>query len=282
MEKALKPPLQVLLLVAAHAGDLKKVRRDFGLAFSGFALRKVLLPLVIRQGVLLQLSGILGCALISQADDLVGVREVEDGECTQVGCDLGVSETQGTPVVSQGHDVDCLSKKTRYAFEILASDQRRTYVHSDYDVGVHLPSDIGWNVIDQASVGENLAVEFNGREQARNGQGRAQGLGQGAVLEDDSISAEHVGSNAAKRDGQIVEAGDRGIGERDAIQKQADALACGKAEGTAQSVLETELGWNLVSAAVLFAAIGKLGIAGLAGHGFIPMNGFDKLAHLGG
>ncbi len=207
MEKALKPPLQVPLLVATHAGDLKKVRGGFGLAFPGFALRQVLLPFFVRQSVFSQLGGVVGRALISQMDDLVGMREVEDGERTQVGRDLGIGETQGAAVVPQGHDVDRLGEKTGYALEILASDQRRTDVHSDDDVCVHLASDIGGNVIDQPTIGEDLAVEFHGREQAGNGHGRAQGLGQGAILENDGVSAEHVGGNAAKRDGQIVEAG---------------------------------------------------------------------------
>lgn len=167
-------------------------------------------------------------------------------------------------------------------FEILASDQRSTDVHGDDDVGVHLASDIGGNVVDQTPIGEDLAVEFYRREQTGNGHGRAQGLGQGTLLENDGISTEHVGGNTAKRNREVVEAGQCGIGERDAVEEQAHALAGAEANGTFQSVLETELGWYLVGAAIFFAAIGKLGISGFAGHGFIPMNGFDKLAHFGG
>src|SRR5271168_2221154 len=176
MEKALKPALQVPLLVSTHSRNFEKVRGSFGLAFSGLALGEVLLPFVVGQSVLSQLGGIAGRALISQADDLFGIWEVEGSERTQVGCDLGVGETQGAAIVSQGHYVDCLSKKTRDALEILASDQRRTDVDGDYDICVHLANNIGGDVVDQPAIGKDLAVEFHGREQAGNGHGRAQGL----------------------------------------------------------------------------------------------------------
>ena len=79
------------------------------------------------------------------------------------------------------------------------------------------------------------------------------------------ISGEHVRGDAAKRDGQVVEAGDAGIGEGDAIEQQADALAGIESIGTVEAVLQAERGWDLVVAAVLLCGDTRVAVAGLAG-----------------
>ena len=96
-------------------------------------------------------------------------------------------------------------------------------------------------------------------------------------MQHDAISAQHIGGHAAERDGQVVEAGDAGLGEGDAIQQQTDAETGIEPVGPVQPVLQAECGLDLVIAAILLAAIAKLTVGGSGKQGLIPVNALGKL-----
>jgi hypothetical protein len=97
-----------------------------------------------------------------------------------------------------------------------------------------------------------------------------------------AISALHIGGYAAKRDGQVVEAGNAGLREGDAVQQQADAEAGIETIGPSQPMFYAERCLHLIIAAILFAAIGKLAVGGLGKQCFIPVNAFREFLHFCG
>ena len=84
-------------------------------------------------------------------------------------------------------------------------------------------------------------------------------VAQRTIVQHDAVAALHIRGHAAERDGQVVEAGDAGVGECDAIEQQADAVAGIESVGTVQAVLQAERGLDLVIAAILLAAIAQAG-----------------------
>jgi hypothetical protein len=99
-------------------------------------------------------------------------------------------------------------------------------------------------------------------------------------VEHDRLAVAKIGGHAAERRGQIIEAGDSGIGKGHAVEDQAHTVAGIESVGAVEAVLEPEFAAELVVAAILFAAVGKLTVAGFGEQGFVPMNTFDELAHL--
>ena len=99
-------------------------------------------------------------------------------------------------------------------------------------------------------------------------------------MEHDGLAITKIGSNAAEGRGQIVETGDGGIGKGHAVEHQAHAVTGIESVGTVEAVLEAEFAAELIVAAVLFAAIGKLPVCGFGEQRVVPVNGFDELAHL--
>src|SRR5258708_5033133 len=169
---------QPLLVSAADTGHLESIH---GLRRSSLACRalgKVLLPLGFGNSVGEKLTRLLRRSLISNANDLLSRGIVADGILSRLQRNYDIGKGHRVALVLQNHDIDGTSENTSDSLQLLRSAQRRTQIDRDDFLYTHLAYHTGRKIIDQATIGEQVAVAFNGSEDAGNRHGGAQGLGQ--------------------------------------------------------------------------------------------------------
>ena len=123
----------------------------------------------------------------------------------------------------------------------------------DHDVGTHPADDVDGDVVEDAAIDEELVLDPDGNEHARQRHRRPQGVGQGAVLERHRLGRDQVGRDAAKRRGQLVEARQLGVLHGDRVEQQVDLLPFVEAARQLQSPFQSELQLRGVGALVLLA-----------------------------
>ena len=131
-------------------------------------------------------------------------------------------------------------------------------LHGDDDVGIHFAhrfTGMFCTMPPSASTRPSISTGVN---TPGNGHRGAHRLGQRTVAQDHGFSADHIGGDAAERNGQVVEVGDAGLGQGDAIEQKSHAVAGIESVGAAQSVFQAEAGVDQKVAAILLAAIGEI------------------------
>ena len=223
------------------------------------ARAQILLPLrVVLNGVWQQGSGLRACALVTQANEFRHPIIVRGGEIARIDGDGGVGQSQRVALILQDHHAHGAGKDAGQGFQLFMSAKWELKIDGDDGVGIHLARHLHRNVLDHAAIGQHMTIDFHWSENTRNRHAGAHGPRQRTITEYHAISALHIGGHAAKRDGQVIEAGDAGLGEGDAIEQHADAEARIETVGTPQPMLYAERGLDLVIAAILLTAIRKL------------------------
>ncbi len=113
-------------------------------------------------------------------------------------------------------------------------------MHRDDDLRAHLPDDIRGQVVQQPAIYVNSLSFAHGCKSSGNGHRGSQRHCQRPVLEHVRLSADQVGSHAAKRHGHVVERRNSIVGERDAVNQQPDLMARDQARGSRQTVAQAK------------------------------------------
>ena len=126
-------------------------------------------------------------------------------------------------------------------------------------------------IADEAAIDQNLIAIAHGFENARDRHAGAHGLRQTAIAEDNFFASDQVGGDAAIGNWQIVERLQFGIREQFAVDQQTDLMTGIQAGRKGKAFLEAELDERWIVAEVLFAAIRKILVWGLAADDDVPV-----------
>src|SRR3979411_1068161 len=127
-------------------------------------------------------------------------------------------------LVLQNHDIDSAGQNAADSLQLLWSTQGRAQIDGDDLLCAQLAHYAGGKIINQASIGEHVAIALNRSEDAGDRHRGAQGLGERTVFENDFSPVLHIGGDAAERNGKVVKAGNRRIRKRNAVEQQSYAL----------------------------------------------------------
>ncbi len=177
-----------------------------------------------------------------------------------VDADLRLGERQRTLLILRDHHVDRASQHARQRFQFFDVARRKAQLDRDHGVRIHGENGFDWNVLHHAAICQHAAIDLHRSENSRDRHGSAHRLGQRSIAQHNAFAAQHVGSDAAEWNGQVVKARDSRFAERDAIQQQSHTLAGIEAVRPAQTMLQAEGSRNQEIAPVLFPTIGKLRI----------------------
>ncbi len=166
--------------------------------------------------------------VLAHLDQLGAAAEVAGGQLAEIGVEQQVVRLQrGNAAldVLLGQDRDHLLGDAHRRRQRLAPRQRRADVDDDHHVDAHRARDVHRQVVHQAAVAQDVAVDLGGREHARHAHAGAQRHREIAVREHDRLAGFHVGGHGAERDRQVVEIVDVAHRQREATQQQLEAAA---------------------------------------------------------
>ena len=125
---------------------------------------------------------------------------------------------------------------------MLAREERRADVDRDHDLGAHRLDDVDGQVLDQAAVAQDLAVDLDRREHARHRHAAAHRDVERAAIEHDFLAVDHAGGDGAERNRQPVEGADVVVAPGEAVQQELEILSRQRAGRQSEGeVAETEL-----------------------------------------
>src|SRR6516225_8568070 len=110
----------------------------------------------------------------------------------------------------------------------------------DNGIGSHVSYCFHRYVLYHAAIGQDAAIQFDGSKYAGNCDGRAHGVGQIAVMQNDGFAALHISGYTAEWNRKSVEVSDVGVRECDSIQEQTRGMAGIEPVRPLEPILETE------------------------------------------
>ncbi len=169
---------------------------------------------------------------------------------------LGARHLGATP----HHDRDHLVGDVKWRLEPGALCERETHVHGDHDVHAHLPGQVDGQVVHQAPVHQQPAVDLHRGEYAGRRHARAQHGGEIARAQHHRIAALKVGGKATEWGRQLVEILHVRHAHGGAAQHLGDFLALHEPEWQYDTVVgpDTQAASREEAAIVLLAAIDQV------------------------
>ena len=76
---------------------------------------------------------------------------------------------------------------------------------TDDQIGTHIQADIHREVVDQASVSQQMSFPLNGREDTGDGHTGADSLGEDTAMQHHRVAIKDVGADTGERSGKLVE-----------------------------------------------------------------------------
>ena len=205
---------------------------------------------VAEQGVLLGFG-----RLITAHRELVALAEVRGGQAVEIRDDDHVGPAQPRPFESLHHQGDRAIGDAADGLRHLLLGPR-AHADRDHDVGAHVLRHVHGNVVEDAPVGEETAVEAHRVVGAGEGHRGPHRGGERTRSEDDDLSLLEVGGHAPERYGQIVEVRDIGVGQQDPAHHQAQVVAGVDAALESEASTEPRFQLDRVVAIVLFPSVG--------------------------
>lgn len=153
---------------------------------------------------------------------------------------------------------------------------------SDDDVGSHLPGDIDGEILEDGAIDIEFAAAVGRSEDAGEGHGGAEGIGEDAFAEDLFFAGDKIGGDAAEGSGEVVEGVEFGVGEGPAAEEDADLMAEIETGGKGDAAFETEFEEVGEGGAVFAAAEGEVAEVDGAAEELIPGSVFDDGAEFSG
>ena len=158
-------------IVALRTFDTNLRDDRLGAARHGTALREVPAIRVRRQRIRREGRRNTTRGFFAELDEFRCRREIGIRESAEVGRDQNVlswaEQRKRRADVLLRQDVDRLRGQADQRRELFARHQRRSDVHRDNDIGAHLAHDIDRQIVDEPAVTEDLAIDFDRREDAR-------------------------------------------------------------------------------------------------------------------
>ena len=131
--------------------------------------------------------------------------------------------------VVHDHDAAQLTGDRHEVGQFGARIERRSNIDRDEDVGTHALHHVHRQVVDDAAVHQQVTLEIDRREQARNRHAGAHRGGEVALRNDHRLAGDDVGRNRAERNRQLVEVLRLNAIARGRLQEKLDLLAADRA-----------------------------------------------------
>ncbi len=100
--------------------------------------------------------------------------------------------------------------------------ERRADIDGNHDIGAHGSHDIDWDLVDQAAVDQNAAINGDRIECTRNRHARPHGFGQTAGIQNDGFAGVDVGRHRTIGNRKTVEIGHARRSRNLALEEQLD------------------------------------------------------------
>ena len=258
-------------------GDANAEDRAGGTADEGFALGEVVGPGGVGEGVGEDFGGLLLGGIVTALGEVLGFEVVGGGEAFEVRHDDDVGELALAALGAFNGDGEGAAEDAEDGAEIALGGGGEGEGDGEDDVGLHVMDGLGGEVFEDAAIDVGVAVNFKGLEDAGEGDGGADGVGDGAAGEGDGLGVVEVCGEAAEGDGELVEVGAVVVAEELAVEECVEALVGqdGVAEGDA--MLEADVDGVREGAGIFTAAEGF----GLVGAGEGEDGGEDLVVHDG-
>ncbi len=171
----------------------------------GAAVSEVAIPVRIAQRVLHQLGLVGFGGSISTFSKYIHFQIVVCCEAFHFRHDDDIRELACLDLVGFNSDRESALQDAQNRIEVPLADRLQREADGDHDVGFHRVDLRRGQVLEDGAVDILVTAQLEGAEDARDGGGCADGIGQRSASEGDRFGRSEVGSLAAERDGQIVE-----------------------------------------------------------------------------
>ena len=200
---------------------------------------------------------------IAVLGELIRSEIVGGGEAGEVGHDDDLGELALFALGPFNGDGEGALEDAEERAEVSADDGLERQADGEDDVGLHIADGGGWEVVEDAAVDVFVAIHLKRLIDARERDGGANGIGQGASGKGDDLGVGEVGGDAAERDGKGVEVDAIVVAEEAAVEKGVEALV--GEDGVAEGDTVTEADGEGVGegAGVFAAAEGAAGVGGV-------------------
>ncbi len=265
-----------------NAAYLDKFGRGNRAQAAGFADGQMFLPLVFGERQSLKKRRLFLRAFKSLRDDLGNGAEARTGETSEVNIYNQVRGFETMQLIGVNDYTDGPVHDGEYGMITGGREGRGTQVDCNDDVRSHFLCDVHGEVVQNATVDPEVLIVSDGGENRGQRHGCAESFAERSVRKDVLFAGIQIGCDAAKRNGQIVEAFQAGVGQGRAIQYVGDTLSRAQSARSTESVANAEFEVVLEEAFVFLAAIRQSLEGRLSVERLIPVDAFDEIAKLGG
>ena len=187
-------------------------------------LGEILLPLLVGYGVFEEFGLVLLCGLVATFGEGGPFEEVGSVEAVQVGGDDDVGEATGEALVPLDGDREAALEDVDEGVEIVWADGRDGEAEGEDDVGAHVADGLCREVVEDGTVDELVAAYGEGAIGSWDGDGGADGVGYGPMIEGDGLCRVEICGEAAQRNGERIEVGGVVVAEELAIEEGVESL----------------------------------------------------------